>query len=148
MTRALVVGMALSCTLLPCLASPQVLQPRLTADGKALILLEEVRDPPEKRQPMVTLEFSPELGLRHIRVAGKGIVPPAAISLQCGTETWPIARSETRQLPDQTHTFFAVEKTVVEIVLTRPSCRLILVGVQIPIPRDLLQAVWAAPPPQ
>ena len=90
MTRALAVGMALSCTLLPCLASAQVIQPRLTADGKALILLEEVRDPPEKRQPMVTLEFSPELGLRHIRVAGKGIVPPAAVSLQCGTETWPM----------------------------------------------------------
>jgi len=147
MTQALVVGVALSCTLLPCFASAQVIQPRLTADGKALILLEEIREPPEKRQPLVTLEFSPELGVRHVRVAGKGIVPPAAVSLQCGAETWPIARSEIRQMPDQTHAFFAVEKAVVETVLARPSCRLILVGAEIPIPRDLLQAVWAAAPP-
>ena len=147
MTRALAVGMALSCTLLPCSASAQVIQPRLTADRKALILLEEIREPSEKRQPMVTLEFSPELGIRHIRVAGQGIVPPAAVSLQCGTETWPIARSETRLLPQQTHAFFAVEKTIAEIVLARPSCQLILVGVRIPIPRDLLQAVWTAPLP-
>ncbi len=131
---------------LPFPTSAQVTQPRLTADGKALILLEEIREPPEKRQPMVTLEFSPGLGIRHIRVAGKGIVPPAAVSLQCGTETWPIARSEIRQMPEQTHAFFAVEKGVAETVLARPSCRLVLVGVQIPIPRDLLQAVWAVPP--
>jgi hypothetical protein len=50
-------------------------------------------------------------------------------------------------MPEQTHAFFAVEKAVAETVLARPSCRLILVGVRIPIPRDLLQAVWAAAPP-
>jgi len=132
---------------LPFPTSAQVIQPRLTADGKALILLEEIREPPEQRQPMITLEFSPELGIRHIRVAGKGIVPPAAVSLQCGVATWPIARSEVRLMPEQTHAFFAVEKAVADAVLARPSCRLILVGVQIPIPRDLLQAVWAPPPP-
>ena len=40
MTQAFLIGMALACTLLPCFASAQVIQPRLTADGKALILLE------------------------------------------------------------------------------------------------------------
>lgn len=128
--------------------SAQVIQPRLTADGTALIMLEEIREPPEKRQPLVSVEFPPQLGSRHIRVAGKGVAPPATVDLRCGEKTWTITLSEIRQMPEQTHGFFTVEKAVAEAVLTGPSCRLVLVGVQIPIPRDLLRAVWAdrAPP--
>ena len=128
-------------------APAQVIEPRLTADRKALILLDEIREPPEKRQPLVSLEFAQALGSRHIRVAGRGIVPPAAINLQCGTEKWTIGLSEIRQMPEQTHAFFTVEKEVAAAILSRPSCRLIVAGVQMPIPRDLLQAVWTEPAP-
>lgn len=129
-------------------ASTQPIQPRLTGDGKALILLEEIREPADKRQPLVTLEFPPALGSRYIRVAGRSLLPPPTVDLRCGTKTWTIARSEIRQMPEQTHAFFAVEKDVAEAALSGPSCGLVLVGVQIPIPRDLLRAVWAEPVPR
>ncbi len=128
-------------------ASAQVSEPRLTTDGTALILLDEVREPPTKRQPLVSLEFPPEIGSRHIRVAGRGVVPPAAVELRCGPKSWKVALSEVRQMREQTHAFFAVEKQVAEAILTEPSCRLVLVGVQIPIPGDLLRQVWVIPRP-
>ena len=54
-------------------ASPQAVRPHLTADGTALILLEEIREPVEKQQPLIALELSRDTKTRQIRVAGRGI---------------------------------------------------------------------------
>lgn len=138
------VEIALLC-LLSFPTSAQVTQPRLTGDGKMLILLEEILEPPERRQPLVTIEFSPNLGTPQVRVAGKGILAPASLKLVCGSQTWTLGRSDVLQVLERTHVFFGVAKEAAEAALTWPECRLMLVGAQIPIPRDLLWAVWADP---
>ena len=65
--------------------------------------------------------------------------------LMCGSKMWTLARSDVIQTQEHTHAFFGVEKEVAEVALTWLDCRLVLVGVQIPIPRDLLWTVWADP---
>lgn len=123
-------------------AAAQVVQPSLSEDGSRLTLLDEIRNPPERRQPLIALEFVPDRGSRHIRVAGHGMQAPATVDLRCGARTWRLGRTLLSITPSRNQAFFGVQKETVEALLTWPRCRLLLVGVQIPIPRDLLWAVW------
>jgi hypothetical protein len=132
--------------LAPLAATAQVIQPRLSGDGSALVLMEEIAAPPE-RQPLLTLEFPRLPRVRQIRVAGKGLIPPAAVILLCGEHLWTIPRSEVLLIQDRTHAFFAVAPEIARQALEAPDCRVVLAGVQIPIPLELLARVWAEEPP-
>lgn len=143
--RARAAAGALALVLLAATAGAQIIQPRLTSDGTALILLDEIPGPPPERQPLVVLEFPPDLGARQIRVAASGLVAPPSVDLACGSRTWTIARSDLLQVHDRVHVFFGVATEIAEAVLALTECRLVLAGVKIPIPTELLRAVWGVP---
>ena len=117
--------------------------PRVTDQGHTLILLDEVREPQDKRQPRITLTEDRMTGGRQVRIAGHGIAPLREITTVCGGRNWRIGLSDFRQTPETNVATYDVPGDVVTQALNLPECSLLIAGARIPIPRDLVLAVWA-----
>ena len=130
---------------LPGSARGQAVGPRLTDEGRTLILLDEVREPQEKRQPGITLTGNPMTGGRQVRIAGHGIAPLREIAAGCGTRSWRVGLSDFRETPETNVATYDVPGEVVIQLLNSPECALLIAGARIVIPRELVSVVWALP---
>ena len=119
--------------------------PRLVDEGRTLILLDEVREPQEKRQPGITLAGDRVTGGRQVRIAGHGITQLREIAAVCGGRNWQLRLSDFRQTPETNVATYDVPGDVVAQVLNSPECSLLIAGARIAIPRELVSAVWALP---
>ncbi len=119
--------------------------PRLTDDGRTLILLDEVREPQEKRQPGITLAGDRVTGGRQVRIAGHGIASLREIAAVCGTRSWRVGLSDFRQTPETNVATYDVPGEVVIQMLGSPECSLLIAGARLAIPRELVSAVWGLP---
>jgi hypothetical protein len=123
-------------------SSAPVVRPQLTDNNPTLILLDEIREPPEQRQPSVRLTRSPSTGTREIRVSGRGIVAPTSIDLSCSGRVRRVTLTAVQDEPDQKVATYHVSADAADTILGYPGCFLVLVGVRIPLPQDLVQVVW------
>jgi micrococcal nuclease len=122
-------------------------RPWLSVDGRTLTLTEEVREPPERRQPAIRLNTDVSSGRRQVIVSGYGISPPPAILFACDER--PRAVNATA-IEDSGRLVVATYEVPLELaggMLTATSCELELAGVPIAIPLDLLRIAWSQRPP-
>ncbi len=123
------------------------IQPSLTDDRKTLILLPEVRQPQEKRQPEISLSTDAVTKTQQINISGQGIQALSAIGLRCGDAQWSLPLGALSQSPEKNRATFPVSKEIAAKVLESPTCHVALAGALLPIPRDLLSVVWGKTPP-
>jgi micrococcal nuclease len=125
----------------------QVVNPHLADDGATVILLEEIRDPPAKRQPRVALTQDRTSGVHQLQVGGQGISPPSSVTLSCAGRERALALTRAERGVETVLATFEIPKDVVRTLLDSRACHLVLVGVRIPIPGELLRAAWSRPVP-
>lgn len=121
------------------------IKPRLTDDRKTLLLLEEVRKPPEKRQPEITLSTNRVTGRRQISITAHGMRALPKITVICGPTVWPLSLSSSAESAGRSVATYEVPETLTVTILSSPSCHVAVAGALLPIPRDLLSVVWGSP---
>jgi micrococcal nuclease len=122
-------------------------RPWLSIDGRTLTLTEEIREPPERRQPAIRLNTSAVSGRRQIIVSGQGIAPPPAILLACDERSRAVNASALEDLGRLVVATYEVAPDVAHATLAAAACELELAGVPLAIPLDLLRIAWSLPPP-
>jgi hypothetical protein len=117
-------------------------KPRLSRDRGTLVLLEEVRAPRARRQPEIALRVDPTTGARQITVGARGMRRLAKIRVGCEAGPRELALSAFSQTPGRNTATFVVPADLATSVLASSSCYLGVAGALVPLPRDLLPAVW------
>lgn len=116
--------------------------PRLSRDRAALTLLDEVREPADKRQPEIMLGGDPTTKSRFVRISGKGVVPPAVIQIICGSTPRSLSLTASSKNGEINSGTYEVPTEVAATVIGSQSCYLALGGALAPLPRDLTAVVW------
>lgn len=126
----------------PSLAQPP--QGRLTDDRRALILLDEVREPVEKRQPEIRFGTSAKTGSAEIRISGQGIHALRQIGVLCGGGVLAaLSLSTFSETPDRTVATYELSKRTAARIARPPNCAVSLAGAVVEVPADLLSVVWS-----
>jgi hypothetical protein len=120
--------------------------PRLTADGKTLILLEEISEPAWKRQPQIDLGTDPSTGTPQLRVGARGMKAAPDIGVVCGTATHWLSLTVFTETATRSVAKYEVPKGTVATMLASSTCRVALLGIVLPIPQRELSIVWSRPP--
>ncbi len=119
---------------------------RLADKGRRLFLLDEVRDPIDKRQPEITLAVNGTTGTRQVHIRGQGVRQVPTTEVACAERSWEMSLTTFHEAPEGNTLTYDVPADVVKAVLSLPSCALIVAGAQIPIPGSLVSVVWAHHP--
>jgi hypothetical protein len=120
--------------------------PRLTADRKTLILLEEISEPAWKRQPQIDLGSDPSTGTPQLRVGARGMKAAPDIGVICGTATHWLSLTVFTEAATRSIAKYEVPKGIVATMLASSTCRVALLGILLPIPQKELSVVWSRPP--
>lgn len=127
------------------LVQPTFIQvnPRLSGDRATLTLVDEVREPADKRQPEIQLGGDPTTKSRFLRVSGKGLVPPATVQIICGSTPRSLPLTAFARHPEINSGTYEVRPDTAAAVIGSESCFLSFAGALLPLPRDLTAVVWA-----
>jgi micrococcal nuclease len=128
-------------------AAEPLQRPWLSVDGRTLTLTEEIREPPERRQPTIRLNTSSTSGQRQIIVSGQDISPPPAILIACDERSRVVNATALEDLGRLVVATYEVAPDLAHATLAAAACELELAGVPLGIPLDLLRIAWSLPPP-
>jgi hypothetical protein len=123
--------------------APLTATPRLTADRKTLILLDEITEPAWKRQPQVDLGSDPSTRTPQLRVGARGMKAAPQISVICGIAVHSLPLTVFAEAATRSIAMYEVPKGVVATMLASSTCRVALPGTLLPIPRKELSVVWS-----
>ena len=112
-----------------------------------LVLLEEIREPWERRQPELSIGTNPANGVPHVRLAGRGMRVPPTLDLLCPGKRVVLTLSRSDHVEDRAVAVYDLPATVVQAALRSPACELWVVGAAIPVRREILDRAWGGTPP-
>jgi hypothetical protein len=113
------------------------------ADSKnRFVLLDEVKEPPSRRQPEVAFGTHPDSANRYVRVAAEGLTAPREIQVVCDQETRRIPLTTASMESGRTVAVYEASRATVSVALASQSCDLVIVGARLSIPHERLTAVW------
>jgi hypothetical protein len=118
----------------------------LTADGRTLVLVDEVRAPTSQRHPEIRLSTNENTGAAEVQVAGAGIVALPTIAIVCGWSRRSIALSTFSQGPLRNVASYDVPESIASMVRHETDCRIALPRSIVPLPRDMVSIVWPTGP--
>src|SRR5262245_28740182 len=127
-------------------ATGLALKPRLSDDGKILILMDEIRTPADQRQPAITLGLNAKTGSPQIQVAGEGIAPLATIAIGCPWSRRSVSLSDFSVESERQVASYEVHESIARMVRAETSCHIALARAMIPLPRDMVAVVWPIAP--
>jgi hypothetical protein len=117
--------------------------PRLADDEKTLVLMEEIRTPAPQRQPEMRLTTSETSGLPQVQIAGENFAPPRTILISCarGNRSVPLSSFVSGQRRNVAS--YDVDENVARMVHDERACRITVAGIAVPLPAELVAAVWS-----
>jgi len=120
---------------------------RSTDGAPRYVLLDEVKEPPAKRQPEISLGTHVDSSNRYVLVAAEGLIAPRQVQVVCDQEARniPLATSVTES--GRTIATYEASRATVSVALAAQSCDLVLAGARLSIPKDNLAIVWGGSPP-
>jgi micrococcal nuclease len=117
-----------------------------TPSSRGVVLLDEVREPQDRRQPEITLGTSAATGVREIRVAGHDMKIPPTLELLCPGRRTVLALSRSGTADTRASAVYEVPAPVVATVLRSSACELWVVGTSIAVRRDTFERAWGGQP--
>ena len=137
-----------SATIAPISATPTALPmtPRLTDDGRTLVLMDEVRAPSHQRQPEIRLGTNENTGAPQVQVAGANIAPRSTIAISCSWSRRSIALSNFLPGPLRNIASYEVHENIARMARDETSCHIALGRTVLPLPRDMVPIVWPTNP--
>ena len=137
-----------SSTIAPISATPTALPmtPRLTDDGRTLILMDEVRAPSHQRQPEIRLGTNENTGAPQIQVAGASIAPRSTIAISCSWSGRSISLSNFSPGPLRNVASYEVHENIARMARDEADCQVAFGRTVLPLPRDMVPIVWPTNP--
>jgi hypothetical protein len=138
-----------SSTITPISATPTALlpmTPRLTDEGRTLVLMDEVRAPSHQRQPEIRLGTNENTGAPQVQVAGASIAPPPTIAISCSWSRRSISLSNFSPGALRNVASYEVRENIAKMARDEVGCHIALGRTVLPLPRDMLSIVWPTNP--
>ena len=137
-----------SSTITPISATPTALPmtPRLTDEGRTLVLMDEVRAPSRQRQPEIRLGTNENTGAPQVQVAGASIAPHPTIAISCSWSRRSIALSNFSPGPLRNVASYEVRENITRMARDEAGCLIALGRTVLPLPRDMVSIVWPTNP--
>lgn len=137
-----------SSTITPISATPTALPmtPRLTDDGRTLVLMDEVRAPSHQRQPEIRLGTNENTGAPQVQVAGASIAPHPTIAIYCSWSRRSISLSNFSPGPLRNVASYEVRENITRMARDEAGCHIAFGRTVLPLPRDMLSIVWPTNP--
>ena len=137
-----------SSTIAPISATPTALAmtPRLTDDGRTLVLMDEVRAPSHQRQPEIRLGTNENTGAPQVQVAGASIAPRSTIAISCSRSRRSISLSNFSPGPLRNVASYEVHEDIARMARDEAGCHIALGRTVLPLPRDMIPIVWPTNP--
>ena len=120
--------------------------PRLTDDGRTLILMDEVRTPSHQRQPEIRLGTNENTGAPQVQVAGASIAPPPTIAISCSWSRRSISLSNFSPGALRNVASYEVHENIARMARDEAGCHIALGRTVLPLPRDMIPIVWPTNP--
>ena len=135
-------------TIAPISATPTALPmtPRLTDDGRTLVLMDEVRAPSHQRQPEIRLGTNENTGAPQVQVAGANIAPRSTIAISCSWSRRSISLSNFSPGPLRNVASYEVHENIARMARDEAGCHIALGRTVLPLPRDMVPIVWPTNP--
>jgi micrococcal nuclease len=114
--------------------------------ARHVVLLDEVREPQERRQPEIAIRTSSGNGAREVRLAGHDMKIPPTLELLCPGRRIALTLSRSGMVDSRAVALYEASAVVVTTALRSSSCELWVVGSAIPIPRDAFERAWGGEP--
>ena len=137
-----------SSTITPISPTPTALPmtPRLTDDGRTLVLMDEVRAPSHQRQPEIRLGTNENTGAPQVQVAGASIAPHPTIAISCSWSRRSISLSNFSPGPLRNVASYEVRENITRMARDEAGCHIALGHTVLPLPRDMVSIVWPTNP--
>jgi hypothetical protein len=121
---------------------------RSTDGTSRFVLLDEVKEPPAKRQPEISFGTQPDSSNRFVRVGAVGLTAPREVQVVCDQEVRSIPLTTTSTDNGRTVATYEASRATVSVALASAKCDLVLAGARVSIPQDKLVIVWgnSSPP--
>ena len=118
-------------------------RPRLAADRKTLVLLDEIHEPGRRHQAEITLTRDARAGTRQIRMSGQGLGRLQKVHIACDVgAAREIPLSSFAESPERNVATFVIADDTVATIFDASTCFVSINGSLLPIPRDLAAVVW------
>ena len=122
------------------------LTPRLTDEGRTLVLMDEVRAPSHQRQPEIRLGTNENTGAPQVQVAGASIAPHPTIAISCSWSRRPISLSNFSPGALRNVASYEVRENIATMARDETDCHIALGRTLLPLPRDMVSIVWPTNP--
>lgn len=123
-----------------------VSHPRLTEDGRTLVLVDEVRAPTSKRQPEIRMGTNENSGAPQVQLAGASLAPAPDIAISCGWSRRSIPLTQYSEGPLRNVASYRVPPEIANMVRQDDRCHITLSGGVLPLPSDMVAIVWPSAP--
>ena len=136
-------------TITPISATPTALlpmTPRLTDEGRTLVLMDEVRAPSHQRQPEIRLGTNENTGAPQVQVAGASIAPHPTIAISCSWSGRSISLSNVSPGPRRNVASYEVHENIARMARDEAGCHIAFGRTVLPLPRDMVSIVWPTNP--
>ena len=120
--------------------------PRLTDDGRTLVLMDEVRALSHQRQPEIRLGTNENTGAPQVQVAGASIAPHPTIAISCSWSRRSISLSNFSPGPLRNVASYEVRENITRMARDEAGCHIALGHTVLPLPRDMVSIVWPTNP--
>ena len=120
--------------------------PRLTDEGRTLVLMDEVRAPSHQRQPEIRLGTNENTGAPQVQVAGASIAPHPTIAISCSWSRRSISLSNFSPGALRNVASYEVRENIAKMARDEADCHIALGRTVLPLPRDMLSIVWPTNP--
>lgn len=106
------------------------------------VLLDEVKEPPAKRQPEISFGTHVDSSNRYVLVAAEGLIAPRQVHVVCDQEARNIPLTTSVTENGRTIATYEASRATESVALAARSCDLVLAGARLSIPQDKLAIVW------